>query len=1585
MPQKQDAILPVVLNTDVAFEKLAKSDSPFIKGVGIDLNGNPNIGIGSANPSGEGQNMLKLTKTRSNVAIPNVLLPAVGNNKNIGSFESEDTQDTFCFNHNDRSFHGIYVFEGNTGLWKTVIVDPKLAFSDKQEAYICQLRCRMRITIGNDGEIIEKTLVWTDGNVWQGYINVIAAIKTNGFDPINPYWALFQPHFDREELFQYATRKIMFRPEVKLLANTPSDAGKLNELINTAFQYAVVPQNTDGRYTDFSPYSLPVYVKTEEFLTNPDSFPKNVEITLYAGSCMTEKLHLYLRQSKKQVTGISDLVEWSEWFKYDTIEKFTDCGVNDPSIIGNDYWLRKNPWSDNNYDPVQNTIKYIFDNSKQSQLLLNEDPSMLQNGLALRSKAISDLNDAILFANNEFDYNNLPCETTGNLDAVVKEKDSSFCIIPSRKIALYAYIGQMGDDFSWYSQIGFYDGADTQMRFGTMYMNPQNFGVDFNGSQAKEFGLDLADKTALLCYLKGTSYYSIGKWYVANQDNTITAVPNLLDSTLASSSTFVKGVFQSGGYFICKFEFDVPAGRYNAALGRHSIPTSGDFRNTSTYVMGIANSRTRSNFGVTTVLNPGTALVNYSKEMEVDCTTADVDTWGNGSDLFYIFTPHVTFRGNRHFRFIEGYLHESRSNPLPVEQFPYSLDHNTAPDAYGRITDKNGHYFAYTKRDSADVIDIIFTCKLNCQYPFSFVVGVATGGSGWKDGNKGYITDHNGGLVGDCNRILVNGRITNLDGTIGYGSVGISIVNGSTVFTKEDGTFQLVVHNGKNTLRSDNIYINPGGNFVMTVTGCGYMPLLNFNEALVICVNCQPRIYPAPFNIGVIIQGNTQTSLKEGGNYSIGFSVADLSGRMTYIQVIKQIRVPSFLERNNLLATYLQIVINAALRLTRNMPEARWITPWISKDINSLRYTQWVGDSIAYIDSNGNVITDSSSAVFVSITINSLYDYNVKRNFSTLANYQFSFGDRIKILDDGDGHLFDTNTYASQINLPILGQNYNQAAITAGLIPTTSQVPVINNNINTTAAQTAQNTSITLLVSYDPRLDKLFGKNGFWIELYTPSQVEDIIPYIEAGKTLPVIGGEIADQYNGLINGVPQFNFPTTINIDFWDTYYLQRTITIKNVGNKFFAHPFESRHISDTFGSNITSGGRLGNVKNDNAKRSWFRDDTQKSDDFVKDGLLNGLGTFRSTNKKSFSSYPWGGIMLVVTQRNIILFICENDYFTTDYNFHYSYANAQGIMVTNLNEGLSTPHQKIGSNYGLAAQDLSAVVKVDKTVVWYDRKNEGVIECDYRSARNICITDKENGTQGYMESYFKEKTNFVTTWNNNNPLNKCFDVNMGVDPNNGNILVTFRPRRDNTNDLRSYVSQSRGIRLDHQETLVYSTRLGRWTKFEGFAPESYGTVRGNATGMQMLSFAAGKPYKHNEGNDSFNKFFGIQTEAVVAGVFNGDSAIIKIFQSHAYDSNPGRWFIDLMYTNFRNSFSYLSINQFKTKENMSYAAILRNMNSYPSIDQAEIFRGMLFDGYRMVGQYLYFRMVDDPETKEEYSELNNMFLLEANSGGNKK
>lgn len=1564
MPQQHN-IKPFFLNLDTSYEELKPSESPFIKGFTFDINGNPDSGTNNA--TGEGQNMLDLTTVRSNAPASDISLPS-GNNMRIGYFESPTTQEGYWFNYNSEGNHGVYLIDGNTGAVSTVIIDPELNFSDEPENFISGHRVLLRYSIDSQKAITEKYLLITDGFNWHKNIAVSASVATSGFDAsLFPYWDLKPPHFDRRELFEWAVRPPMEKPEVSAIPNTAADAGSQNMVVDKAFQFAISNENTDGMQSTLSPYSLPFIVKSELYLNSPDSMPKRALLKFPAGSPKTEKISIYVRTAKRDSNSVESIKEWSDWFLYDTIYKFDDIGANSPQAIGNAYWLRTNPWPSYNYDPVFNTLEYVFDNKKVYQIISQEYANLLQTGMPQLSVAMTDLGDAAVLGNNRYGYPNFGRDILGKMLPEVRYKPQSICQKTTRQLTLYAYVGRCGDEFSYASQFSWINGADKDYRFGG-WTGADNVSTIANMlNESKSFGLNFADKKAPRCYLKGTPYYSDGICCEVKSDFSVVEIDTDIDLA-ADGFALVKRIRDDGGYIVFKFKFTVPSDRYIATIGRHSVPAAGDYRDESTYIYGIANSRITSftafTIGGVTAVKPN-AIGSFSKEMEVDVTGGDLDVWGNNADLFYIYCPYITNRGNKKYRFIEGYIKESAASPLPIELFPYQMS-NAATDDCGQFTDKNGFYWAYTKVANADSVSIDMYPKINCATR-KITIATAQGGIGWKRNPDAYLASYNGGVVGDCNRIIYKGKVTDLTGGIPYSNIAISIKDGGTVYTRQDGTFTLIVHNGQQTLRSSPVYVNAGGNFSITGQGCSQLPLFLFDEANVACISCQLREYPLALALQVGISSQSETSLAENGSYSVACYGADLAGRLMFVNRISEISVPSFLVRDNLLASYIGVVLDASLDFSA-YPDIKWLTFAVSANLSAKRRVQWVGDAIEYIDNSGNVVSSPSAAVFCSIKINSLFNANVSSNLTLLSTYQFAEQDRLRVLDNGTD-LFDVATYGDPIDVQVLGTSYTQAAINSGLIP-----PQVNTVLDGTASGS---TDIALIVKYDQRFDKLDGKTGFWIEVYTPSADAETVPYYETAGFYPIINGKIAS-FDGYSNGSPVYSYPLSVDIDFWDTYYLERFISIPGSGSRYFPHHFESGNITDYFGFRISSGGRIW-VENRDAKQYWSTAGTAKSDDFARDGLVNGLNFFSNKNKRDFSAYPYGGITAMKSAGNILLFACENDYFTTDYNYHYTYANAQGVMVTNLDNGLSTPHQKTSNRYGLSKVHTDTFVTDDGFVFWLDAKNTAFIKCDYRSA--VDISQQSEGEMGGIQSWLNSKIGEVMAYNATVPKEKRFDIVCGVDSERGNVYITFRPRRGLSANPLAFVNTRRAVSPLHQETLVYSMQYRGWLGFQNFCPEGYGRLRGNFANVEMLTFRAGLPYYHNNTpNGSYLNYYGAQTLPVLVGVFNNEKAVTKAAQRYCLNSLLPMW-ADMVYTKERNSFSYVPLNMVYKKENLYYAAFLRDMNSYPPIVGAQSYLSMLLDGKRVFGTYFIVRFVGGISQADSYNQINLITLTSMHSG----
>jgi hypothetical protein len=1568
-------ILPLFVNTDQAYDKLKPEEAPHIKGYTWDINSNPENGIGTNNSSEEGQNLYALSPAKSNSPVPGVELPTEGWNKNMGSFESVNTNDLFYFNYNSESNHGIYILSGDSGVWQKVIEDPKLAFVANQEGFIAGLRVALRLVKDKDGNITEKHLMWTDGKKWQGWVNVIAAIATDGFnESLFPYWSLRPPHFDREELLEWPVRPPMIKPIATPIENTAADQGKINRMVDRAFRYAIAYVNTDGRISTASPYSLPYLTRSEEYLNNPDNLPKKAELTLAAGSPLTERIMILVSECESG-NPLDPLAVWSDFVLYDTINKFNTSAEGS-------YWTRQNAWENNDYNIEFNTIKYTFDNSKVGSII-SQSIMRLQNDMPQVSQCLTDVDDAVLLINNRYDYNNFSKESLDKLSASIVEKEVPICSKPLRKMYVYAYVGMATSDFAYVSQVGYKMGDDPQVRFGGLRPGQNisgNTQAYINVNESTFFKLDFADRSAFRCYLKGTPFYADGKWFQVNSDNSLVEIQEILDLSRADVLEYVQTVFSDGGYFVCRFEFTVPADRYIATIGRHDVPSSGDYRSKSTYIYGIANSRQKSVTEIPGILfndpfyltsiKPN-AIVRNSKEMALDCTAGDVDVWGNNQDLFYIYCPYNLFRsGQGRYRFIEGYFRESSDNERPVELFPYRLyqDARDVTDDCGVFTDKNGFYWGYTKVQESDDTNVLFAARMNCAFPRFFTIQTSQAGIGWCQNAPAYLSDNNNGEVGDCNRVLLNGRITNIGGTVGYSNIAISILDGETVYTDQDGRFTLIIHNGRQNNRSSNIYVNAGSNFLITLANCGQIPITSYSESLIECIDCNERVYPVELNMEVLIQSSNQISLKEGGKYNVGIVGADLAGRLTYVNPFEELEVQTFLQRDNINATFIRMLIDPTFNLLTENPDIKWVAPYVSRNVSSKRWVEWVGDRIVYLDNSGNEVTDPSSAVFAKIIIQSLYDSNRVNNFSLLSKYQFAKDDRIYIKDDGDGNLFDVATFGSPIDLQVLGTDYNQAAINAGLLPPQSNTVLDNNNQTTSE-------DIGIIVRYDQRLDRLSEKTGFWIEIYTPTKSNDIIPFMEMGGFYPVINGQVV-QYTGMDNGQPAYEPLVSIDIDFWDTYYLQRSIE-----GKFFNHPFQSPNVSDNWGANLTSGGRI-NVENKEARQMWLGGDTARSDSFMKTGNVNGLATFKKENRKNFGIYPFGEIIASNTIRNTIIFICRNDWFPASYNMPYSRVVNGQLVVTNLDDNLSQPLQKTGE-YGIEKRDIGTIVTDGDMIYWYDSKNNAFVKCNYSSA--VDVSKQDGNERGGMQSYLSAKTEYVNKWNNDADDKDKFDVIAGIDSERGKIYLTFRPRRNNSNDPSSYVTQRRGWDIKHQETLVYDTHHSGWVPCANFTPEAYCRLRGSWANVEFISFAAGVPYVHNNLPEvSFLNYYGVQTEPVFTLVLNKSSDVVKIMKAVTQNINGSRLFIDMLYDTQQDCYSYIPDNYWKQKDKMPYSEIQRNMVSYPPTSHQELFRSMLVDGKRIFGTYAVCRFVQRYEDLGSYFQLSSVRYLFTNSFTNK-
>jgi hypothetical protein len=1543
---------PLYVVTDKSEKYTTENEAFYLKGYRVTFNANAN--------GTEGGNFGLGTPIRSNKQASVGIMPA-GINHTIGTYESKETNQIYYLNWNSNNLHGVYRINGDTLKWEIVIVDPILAFSLDPAARIPPHRMHLRVYYENNTpksskKIKEIFLIYTDGNGWQRMICTQAAVATGGFDPVAfPYYALRPPQFDRQEYIDLAIRPPMFPIEATPVTPTADDLGKPNNINNKSIQFAAVFENTDNRTSVFGPSSIPFIQKTNPCSFNSTGLPRCLNLKINVGSAMVERVLLYQR-----LCG-------GDWYLYDTIERFPQA------IDADEYWLRTGDWPGMNYDPASNTIVYTYCGDRQTGIALQSDADRIQTDLPLVSIGMTAAEDNLLLLDNLYGYDNFPGTEMAKFTAGVQDIPSgqgAYSAIKTQKITLYAYLAYNGTFNSWI----WTNGVDTTLRYGGItpqlyFGSNQLQGFAFNPQYNDYLQLTLGNNKNFICYLTGTTFYSQGIQGYIDIAGNFTEMDSF-DATNNEHTQLIEALFAQGKSIVQQFNFEVPAGKYIARMARQGCDLNTEFQKTSTSVIGLANP---ANLNGMKGLVTWDAVYTFIKEVEIDVCTADFDGWKTANSVFYIFVPYIFeetgFLGikNKRWRYIEGYVWEDEIAMRPFDRLTY----DRAPGLGGLLqytrrglfTDHNGYYFVYMAEATAYKGEVVFNGYLNCQTTHQIAQTEinleAAQDSGYYKANIS-IKDNQGGVFGPCNQILVKGTVLDCKTGAPISGVSVTLTQGATAYTGIDGTFTLITHDGSGPYVG-RLYANSFGSCFLQTCDGSCLSTQVFDSTLVVCNNCTVRVYPTQINFSFTYADQDVRSVKESGRYGVSMQGYDLAGRVTFAQFIGYVDVPSFLAKGNFNPS--QIFVNLLQDLI--LPSGIvYITFSVTNELTNLKYIQWVGDSIAFLDQYGNTLADGNGAVRARINIQSLLDYNTKNNFSTTAQYQFSPNDFVRIYDDGNGNLFDPAKNSGYLDFQILGADFNQS-VQGETVGTSVATTDATTGVTTTTNQNSEVTGTTLFIAFDKRLLTLFKGCGFWIELRSPNVGAQIEQYFEVAGTYYSKNGVIKAQ---------QFI------LNAFDTYYQNRAFNITNCTGKAILHPFMSASVTDFWGINCTSFGRT-LVKNNRALQQWYDDDVIKSDAFVNQGQINGFGSWRSANRKQFGGQEKGGIVAAHAQNKLIVFICQNDWFITDYNMNLLRSTPNGLVMANSDNITGDPQQKVDSMYGCEYRDVGTIqlIEGDKDyVVWADAKKEVLALCDYRTA--IDITDTG------CKSWFSDKFNFVRQFNNALDPATCLlnlmEINVGVNPKFKEISVSFRARNNMSADVNNFVNTERESFLQLNETFTFSIEQKQWARFETFVAECYGMLQKSLSGNEFISFVNGIPYLHNSKDvDTFNEFYGVSDNQVIDVAFYPKEELDLTFQCLEIASPVTKFFADRIKTNHPNLFSYVAPFWVRHRQNKFYSTLLRNMCSYPSASRQA--PSQLIDmGGKIAGEYCRVRLVKDPTQMNTYSEVDHILLQHINTSG---
>lgn len=1339
---------------------------------------------------------------------------------------------------------------------------------------------------------------------------------------------------------------------------------KQNYLLNKTWQFRARYHYYDGRKPVYGTISQLSYVGGDGTCTaNSNSIGRCFDIRFYAGSWMVEKIEILFRNCN----GNSDLTIPTDWYLYDTVYKYD---TSNPANLNVNFWERvitlsnyTAPDSDCafNDDGSANTWVYRFCGDKQCTPVPVADTNRIYDDLGITSDALTSVADKLLQGAPRKLYDNLPTDTLRKLNFTVDlPSESTVCQFEFVKISFdivvhNAYILRnecvhKDDDVGIiaFGGIGQFDGVSTPYvnTVGTAYN--QNFGVD-DGAAG---------------FIVGFRSVS-GNFYTRTTQRRIDAFGNVLETGVENSTgdgnrSRISRNTTDNSYYVQHGEMMVPKGHGILEVYSHNASIADpNFRNTSTYNTGYT--------AVSSYVPIGGDTLDFYGEDEILISACDGDV-NVTEDFGYIVIADLTSAQNvliAESSVWYGYLTEKHSLvPIELAEFIVYKEPGTSPgDEYvhgnsfpgwkAKRTDHNGFYFfAVEKGLFASTGHVDFHGFQQCT---TFIISSYTVPA--DPSNQALRTDIQqttegvalDGTYNDCANIIVDGFVLDC---VGAGVAGIEVVmtHQRATITDATGYYSFKVHaavyiddpTGGRRENDHLIIVQNGKCFVVDCDGCDPCLLENdlpdFDDCAVDfrCVDGEVFTWTVPsFHVKF---GNLNIrGLKSGTRYQFALIFGDFMDRTLFAQTDETYFIDTpFI--TDTVGVFAPSIVRWQLSSLLNLPSyIKWFS--LARIKKQETYLQWVLSKVTFTDAKG-IATSTTGASYIKLDIDGLLNYNTVNNFRTNTTYSFVEGDRIRFIDDGSGNV--SGLYTSAVN--------------GGII-----------DLQLRAITDADGTQ-HLIVDYDSRLSGL--QIGAWVEIYRPKECASEPIFYEFCRTYAVINGNIVDAA-----GV-QIPINTPQSIGTFDTYFLYRAIPQKNANglDTVFTsyHPYEHYAPSDFWGNGCQDIGRVF-TQNRDAKQTKRRSEISYSDNFVNNGLINGFGTWRSENIKDYSSdgnTGYGTIVAIHANGNIVIVVCELNFFVFQVYPKYAKLDSSGNLVANPNEFLSDANPPIGEPFGCSTQ--SAIKFFNGLVAWYDERKSAFVICDYKEARDVA--------KGLVSSYMLERTSAYQTFNNvtneNGDLYSYFPV-MGYDPKYNHAVLTWFSRYAPNTELDPFINNERDYDFTRGDTIIYDIGRDAFLTFPAYTPEYFSQSQSGMKQRLLISFKNGVPYVHNTDltEDKWNTFFGVATDTIIEVCFNAD--VTKIKTPFAMDiQSTMKWYVDRIRTDIPNADSIIPPIRVKNEANVWHAEILRNINTIGGLYKGQIIRGFWARIRLVRDNSTNDNMnVPDDNKRKQYSEIDNIII----------
>jgi len=1491
-------ILPVKCNLDLAAEHIDNLTARFIKNL------SPNVGATNEYEGiKEGQNVAKQKPTQSTEIYVNIPLPQ-GDNYCIGAKGFPNTGEVYFMLWNSLSNHSIYRLNCYTRTFDKVKVDSNFNFQKKPQYLIGEgqmmLSLIQLVEPETGKEVVVKELKWTDGFGYQGFCRVDDSIATNGFDAnLFPYFA---GNYDKAPIVRMGkpTPKgcvtVTEIPRVTDPLSPDYDLGVNNSLLFQKWYFMIQEVDVWGRPSEWGPRSIEYIPGVNDCISLSNNVPRCLNLEFEISNPFVNSVNIaWLNCSRGEATV---------WHKEDTL--FLYKGSN----IGK-WWLRdrSDVWS----GPTK--VKYKFCRTKECEIVPSDEVARIENPLARRSQAIMDLNRLTAIYNNKHKFNPFSDDLKSKITATVippSQTDSG-----TRNITIYCPIwneGNANQGIKWAAVSK--DGNNGYVYGG--YTGNNSAGTQFNPTFARKYlqYFTNKDQSGFVGYLVGGG------------------------SAISTQVVYKNGVFEDDPNFLAKsqnafaftmqkFEFtNVPKGRFIFRLASQlSDPnTDAAYRKTSTPVWGAC----KFTGAIPNGTNINTNGRSSSQELLIDVCDSDYNTLTDQDKNILVIADMADVQGNtgQEGKATSGYWWETKSNGY--NQNPIELINVISSNGYtSNITDHNGFYYYSTRGNGRS---FAFDLISNCNW---WQKRESQGGPGmrridyWADEQTG-IYDYFTLL---CNRVKITGRLV-LQGTnIGVSNTLVTITRGGSAVTDDNGVFTIIAHDFvlpalSNQPRLDKITIGNGCGYTGENNSCIPVVDVTINK----CTLCQSReVVLAP---DIILQYVLSKGLLSGGNKGLGCVGFDWLGRVTFVQPLGYLDIPSVNQTGVIAPSQIQININSSAVFP---PEIEYISFFVTPETKYSHWLTWIVDDFTFIDSQGN--ENLVNPTQIKIYYGSNIQYSKLHNYNTTTAWQFLaagtdtpvLNDRVQFILNGNGAVF-TKAITGLVKYDKSGEYFT--------------------------------------IDYSSDLKDL--KKNALVRFVRPKECTGDEPYYEICSSKVEIVNQKA-QRNSFI-------------LDAFDTYYLTREIpvpvpvttpTTKSItttvtnGNtavatevipiptptilelRTFGFRFEHFAPSNFWGDGCLNIGRV-QVKNPYEAEIISPYQVAISGALSVNGQLNYLCYFDSKKMTDFDVPESDGICAVFQEIGKIFVITQMDCWVVGYNDNLARVNQDGtVQAGSISNAFGKPQRKEGGGFGCDFKDKLSVKVRGNKIMWVDRDAAEAVQYDWRDVKSL--------TSDKCDAWFRAKVKKVLEDENSFFIGGIDPIKEGYLLSNNNILAPV------------YINQERGPAALLPETVEFSIESGDLKGWWSFVPECFAHLDGDVLNNQMFSFKEGVAWSHYNGkqNNSYNRFYGTLCEKVIRPIFAGENPFDKkMFLAITVYCENQKFFSDKIFTEAKQE-SRLLLDWWEKEVYFSVAAFLCDLNTVADPNLLnETGVNKLLDGDKLYGNWIDVRLIGDLDANEKYCEI---------------